>query len=403
MLSFQQLRPNLMKKATRILLLLNLFLLQSYLIRFKIFAYPSNLQEVLIALNFLTLIAHQTPKQIFKTIKKAWVLKGIVALSLIFAITTYQFSTNINQLDLIRNLKFVFFGALLFLIFINTLNKTEEQEKGIEIAGYGALVFGLFSLIYNIAGYNLTHDLRLNGPLDSAVYLAFYLAPFTIFFGHKLCTKKMNKGSLATFTILAFLLIATKSMGAILAVFICLLTSLYFNKTSSKLKKNIYLKSVVAIAGIVLIGLIIQSKILPTIQTEYSSLDERGQIWITTTQLMKDPTNILFGLGFGQFQEAYSTSATEILGQSPLDANNQHPHNIFLLFFTQYGIIGLIFILTIFCKLINRSRKSINAASLILFYFFIHGIIDSPYFKKRDDLSLHPLCRTQSQLLQTGD
>jgi O-antigen ligase len=356
------------------LLYLNLFLLQSYLIRFEVLGYPSNLQEILIGLNlfaFLYSNSFKKIKEIFKRHFFIWAIIGLTGLSLLT-------SEIINNIDLIRNLKFTFFSIILALVFLETFKSKTERKKGITILGLGALCFGLFALIYNLLGFNLTHDLRLNGPLDSAVYLAFYLSPFFIYFTTQ-AIDKISKKHITYATILGLLIIGTQSMGAIGACTLTTLLYLFLKKKKSVLNNKIVKISTLAIALTVSI-VIFYSKVLPTIQTNYSSLDERGEIWLTTAHQFKDPQKLFFGFGLGQFQEIYQENAYSVLKKHPQDYNNQHPHNIFLAFLTQYGILGLALI-TYIAYLTSKKLKTPDPVTMIIIYFFIHGLIDSPYFK----------------------
>ena len=353
-----------MKKLNKYLLLFNLFFLQSYLIRFDIGGYPSNLQEVLIGLQIIYFL----PFLNIKNIKKYWVINSLICLSL-FSIIINSY---IDFTDLARHIKFLFFGSILSFIFLETFKTKKEREKGLQILGAGAITFGIFSLIYNLLGYNISHDLRLIGPLDAAVYLAFYLSPFFIYFSIK---SFKNKENLKYAITLGLLILATKSMGAIGAIFFILI--LYFFKESNfKISKTH--KITAGILSIIVVGTIFYSKILPTLQTEYSSLDERGEIWITSIEFLKDPSSALTGLGYGQFQAHYFENVQEILGKEPLDYYVLQPHNIFLLFLFHYGILGLIFIIYCLYKVLKNPK---NIISFIVLYFFIHGIIDSPIFK----------------------
>ena len=363
-----------MEKITKNLLLINLFLLQSYLIRFEIFNYPSNLQEVLIGLNLLAFIQGRPfskLKELFKKHYFIWCLLGLTALSLIT-------SEIINYLDLARNLKFIFFSSILSLIFLETFTSKKERHEGIRALGYGAITFGIYSLIYNFLGFNITHDFRLNGPLDSAVYLAYYLAPFFIYFCSQAIDKK-TKNNIISATILGLLILGTKSMGAIGGCTLVCLLYLFLRKKKTVLK-NRKIQIASGIIALVVSGVIFYSKILPTIQTNYSSLDERGEIWITTIDQFKDPQKLFFGFGLGQFQEIYQENAYSVLNRHPHDYNNQHPHNIFLLFLTQYGILGLLLIIYL-ATLTTKGLKNPTPITMIILYFFIHGLIDSPYFQ----------------------
>jgi hypothetical protein len=385
-----------MKKLTlstvnKALLLTTLFLLQAYLIRFHIGNYPSNLQEVLIGLNavaFLALaIKEKRLKEIVFSIKNHRVLSGFILLTAISVLIV-----PIEQyLDFVRYLKFLFFAAVLAFMFLETFKTPEDKENGIRIAGIGAALFGLFSILYNLAGYNVTNDLRLNGPLDSAVYLSFYLAPFFIYFLIKAIENPRVKSKIILAGILGILILLTKSMGTIGGIFIVMAIYMIKRSDLAMLKKR-STKALFAILAIAASCVIFYTKILPAMETNYSSLNERGQIWQTSIYLLKDPQNLVFGVGYGQFENYYIKNVNAVLnGGNPLDYKVLQPHDIFLLFIFNYGLLGLIFILTCMYALgkkIYRYSPGKNTptdiytiASFIVLYLFVHGLIDTPFFK----------------------
>jgi O-antigen ligase len=376
-------------KFTKTLLLLNLFFLQSYLIRFSIGNYPTNLQEILIGLTAVIFIIEIIKnKRLLQTIKNIWRHKIILSLIGLTAFSIILISTGIvtispgltENLDLIRHLKFLFFAIILGFIFLETFQTKKNRTSALFIAGLGAIFFGIFSVFYNLTGHNITHDFRLLGPLDAAVYLAFYLTPFFLYFSIKFINSPKKKSYLIFAIILALLILATRSMGAIGGGFLVLL--IYLVKTREFLKTKT-LKIALAIITLLVVGGIFYTKILPTFQTEYSSLDERGEIWKTAAHLLKEPKNALFGVGFGQFESQYIANVDEVLGQKPLDYFVIQPHNIFLLFTFHYGILGLIFLGFLIFQTIKKIAKSErpNFALFIILYFFIHGLIDTPFFK----------------------
>ncbi len=372
----------LINTFNKILLFTNLFFLQSYLLRFTIGAYPGNLQEILIAAQALLFLyaTHEAKRSAFN-FKNHWILITFVILTGISLIVV----PIENKLDLVRHLKFLFFALVLTFIFLETFKTEEERKKGIIIAGLGAIVFGLFSVVYNLLGYNVAPDSRLLGPLDAAVYLGFYLTPFFIFFVIELFENPYNKINLLYTLMLGILILMTQSIGSLGGSLIIILLYL-FKRSELKILKKKLTKIILILACAVFAVVIFYSKILPTIKTEYSSLDERGEIWITSIKLLEEPRNLLLGVGFGQFQEKYFKNVDEALGKKPLDYYVLQPHNIFLLFIFQYGILGLIFILFCIYKNIKnlvtaKGNSLLISANFILLYFFIHGIIDTPFFK----------------------
>ncbi len=312
----------------------------------------------------------------------------------------------LSQVDLLRHVKFLVFACALCVIFMETLRGTSDHQpaenprlQGLRIAGYGALAFGIFSLIYNLAGLNVTHDYRLLGPLDAAVYLGYYLAPFFIFFGVSWLDRR-TRTDLICALLLGLLLLATRSMGSLAASVVILCFYLWKSRGSAISSRT---KKLIAIALTLLSVAVFYTKILPTIQTEYSSLDERGEIWSTATELAKAPGVWLHGLGLSQFEAHYIATADQVLGRPPLDYHVIQPHNIFFLFLFHYGVLGLIFLgfliwktAAVLFKKIDQNKGSANQqtastkvtttdlqtiAALLAFYFFIHGLIDTPIYK----------------------
>lgn len=366
-------------KLNKILLLINIFFLQSYLIRFNIGPYPSNLQEILIALNVLSFIVSSSPSKIIKGLKQHWIITTFILLTcLSVLIVPIE-----NTLDFVRHLKFLFFASILSFIFLETFKKENEKALGLKIMGLGALGFGLFSVAYNLLGYNISHDQRLLGPLDSAVYLAYYLTPFLLYFLFNFFEQR-KRSSLIYAILLGLLILATRSMGAVGgSIFV---VSIYLIQTRDLLKKR-QNKIILSFVIILALTAIFYTKILPTIQTQYSSLDERGQIWATSIELLKDPAYLLSGAGFGQFEYHYIEKVKTVLGHEPLDFKVLQPHNIFLLFTFHFGLLGLFFLLYLMYKAISnavctkKEFRTNDICNLIMIYFFIHGLIDTPFFK----------------------
>lgn len=381
-------KKNFWQKTTVYLLALNFFFLQSYLIRFQLGSYPTNLQEILIGLSaascLFAVIKSKSLIQSIKNIKKHWVIMSFIALTL----ASVLFVTFDKNLEFLRHLKFLFFGIVLSLVFLETLPKSEDKKKMLKIAGLGAIAFGIFSIIYNLLGYNVAHDLRLLGPLDAAVYLAYYFTPFFLFFAMEYLENTKSRSNLILAIILGLLVISTRSMGAIGGSFIVLL-GFIIRRNNVQFFRSKLGKTLLTAAAILIVGLIFYTKVLPTIQTEYSSLSERGEIWQTSIELIKEPKNAIFGIGLGQFQPRYFGIVYDVLDHPPLDFFVLQPHNIFLLFILNYGILGLALIIFLIIKALKKvatvdRRKALDASTIsafILMYFFIHGLIDTPFFK----------------------
>ncbi len=401
-------------KFTKLLLYVNLFFLQSYLIRFKIGVFPTNLQEVLIGLQCMIflfeIIKNKAFIQTINNIKKHWVILCFAGLSIISAIVvaTQNGTGFYSSIDFIRHAKFLIFACVLSFILIETFKSSEERLKVFKVAGIGAMFFGLFCVIYNLLGYNVAHDHRLQGPMDAAVYLGYYLTPFFIFFTLEFLKDTKIKSNLLYTIALGILMLATLSMGSLAGSLIIILFYLFKTK-DNKIIKSKTAKTIIATICLLVATTVFYLKILPTIQTNYSSLNERQEIWTTSATLLKTPKNLIFGVGLGQFQEQYFQHVKAIIGHEPLDYYVLQPHNIFLLFIFQFGILGLVFL--IFCIKKNiqnifswKKNQPINfhiIANFLLLYFFIHGLIDTPFFK--NDLLIILVLLMELSLLKTTD
>lgn len=374
-----------MKKLNRLFLYLNVFLLQSYLIRFSIGSYPTNLQEMLIGLQVVFfLFAMWQEHRVFniaKNIPKHFVLMSLGILTILGILLNPIF----DSLTLIRHAKFLFFAILLVFMLLETFQGNEERRGMMRIMGYGALAFGLFSVVYNLMGYNVTQDNRLLGPLDSAVYLGYYLAPFFLFFTFE-TFERQKYSSLISAVFLAILILFTRSMGSIVGSFIVIFFYL-IKRSDLKILKRRGVMIVLGLISLAVFAAVFYTKILPTIQTRWSSLDERFEIWATSAELLKNPHNDIFGLGFGQFQYHFIQNVDMVLGRKPLHYIILQPHNFLLLFLFQFGLLGLGFIFYCLYSTIKGLIKTTlkDQTHLIWFfllsYFFLHGFIDTPWFK----------------------
>lgn len=393
---------NFFQKLNSGLIFFNLIFLQSYLLRFsswqslseiKIFEILTNPQEILILLNAMIftilIIKNKKLLQTIKNLKNHWFIISLIILTSLSAILVYPSLINPQEinLDFIRHLKFLVFAGIFVFIALETFQTEQERKKALQVATLGAILFGLFSLNYNLFGFNIAHDARLLGPLDAAVYLAFYLSPFLIFSIIQYIENPKEKPNLTNALILGSLILATRSMGAIGANFI-VISLFLLKKKNLKILQSKAIKTALVILGIIIVVAIFYTKILPSFQSQWSSLNERTEIWKVSLELLKNPQNLLLGLGFGQFQETYLAQAVAILGHQPLDFYVLQPHNIFLLFIFHYGILGLTLLIFIILKLIKKLAKPLKSTSsttkiaqFILLYFLIHGLIDTPFFK----------------------
>ena len=121
-----------------------------------------------------------------------------------------------------------------------------------------------------------------------------------------------------------------------------------------------------------------------------SSFRGRAELWQTAVFIIKKQP--LAGLGLGNYDKGYLRYAHEAIGGEPLEPLMIHAHNIFLDFWTDSGIIGLLAFLLLagyFFKLYWSVRLYspglANGAAAAMIATLGHGLLDTPYFK--NDLS----------------
>ena len=117
-----------------------------------------------------------------------------------------------------------------------------------------------------------------------------------------------------------------------------------------------------------------------------SSLASRMIIWKSAIRILKD--NFVLGIGPGMFQEKYL--AYQVHFKPYLEWAVPHPHNVFLAFWLQSGLIGLVgflWLIAVFFKNIfsNKDNKITLLCGALMIYFLAHGLIDTTYW--RNDLA----------------
>ena len=119
---------------------------------------------------------------------------------------------------------------------------------------------------------------------------------------------------------------------------------------------------------------------------ERSSLASRIMIWHSAEQILLD--HPLLGIGAGNFQDAYLSYQDHF--PPYLEWAVPEPHNIFLAFWLEIGLIGLFGFLLVctssFLFLLKLTQKKSSASLRSLLFvllsaFFIQGLLDTPYWK----------------------
>ncbi|CAN5134837.1 hypothetical protein BH11PAT4_BH11PAT4_1700 [soil metagenome] len=132
---------------------------------------------------------------------------------------------------------------------------------------------------------------------------------------------------------------------------------------------------------------------IPAFQKRFASiLDTKSQttsrtrVEITQASMNMLEAHPLAGIGLGGYQAAYQKYQVP----EALEKDVLHPHNIYLAFWTQSGILGLIAFLSIcafaFVRKLTSTSAEVRAAALAGVSILIVGLFDTAYWK--NDLSV---------------
>ena len=372
------------------LFLITIFLTPLYLIRVELLSVPSNVFEILAIFSIIYFLIENLSFIVIETKNIPRTL--LIACALILVGILFSILYNKNYAVGFGILKSWFIIPMFFSFALYSLIESKQDIENIyKVIFVSTAVTGLTALIYKAAEI-VTYDNRLTSFYSSPNHLAMYLAP-GIFFGLYFLLKSFKEKSHFHFQIIlnAFLLSVitvslyfTYSYGAWLSIITSILLL-----TISLLPNKKRIASIIFILSLfILIATQFGTQKFTSIinNFERSSFSSRITIWQVSLRLIKEKP--IIGIGPGNFQEAYLS----LQSQFPpyLEWAVPQPHNIFLAFWLQAGIMGLIgfiyLLFLIFTNLILLLKNKKNAAlAAPIFGFFLytifHGLIDTTYWK----------------------
>lgn len=293
------------------------------------------------------------------------------------------------------------------MLFFYTLLFTVKKTNG-KFLIYALVLSGVWLCIlsilqkltgsFTLAPYEIALG-RVSAVYNSANALALYLGPISFLSLILIFSKNLKLKILGgvLFVIFFLVIVWTKSRGGLIAEVISLATFVYILLSQ---KRNIFSKTWFLIPVAIIIGstlffyqifLIYNHTPLNYRQTidDSDTLKIRYFLWQGSVDLIKD--HPIFGAGLEGFRPLYQSRYK----LHPTFEAFQYPHNIFLTFWTETGIFGLIAFVLLLASIFNvlivkiaKTKKPVILASLtaVFVYWLIHGLVDVPYFK--NDLSL---------------
>lgn len=342
-----------------------------YLLRFSFFGIPTNAFEILALACVIWFFSQSRSFKIaLRDYKAYWMPICLIMIGLVV-------STLLND-EYKIGLGIIKGWFVVPLIFAWVAVETLSSKKIFEAIYQSVFVVACVGLGYFFLG-ELTYDERLQAFYSSPNFLAMYLAP-AIIIGARLWeeNKKYYAVSLGIIIISLYL---TFSYTAWAAVSLAIMAGFVFEKRAFfKYKKITVILALILAVFLFQLG---TSKMDSFLQMEErSSLSSRMMIWKAAEKIVED--NWLWGIGPGNFQAKY----LEYQKYFPpyLEWAVPQPHNIFLAFWLQAGLIGLAgFLVLLFLWFRNiwiGNKQEVQIISgLIIAYILLHGLFDTTYLK----------------------
>lgn len=382
-------------KKTELAPALVLFLAPIYLLKTRIGWLPFDFLEILIwETAFFWLLKKISERDLhFFDIKKEvcfWPIILIIFGAVLSCFVSLDFRVSAGIL------KSWFLAPLVLSWIIFDSVKTKEVfKKYIWAVVFSGAAVSLISLFYLFAG-RLTFDGRLKAFFLSPNHLAMSLAPALILalgFWFEIKEKRRRISLFAICFSLFAILYFTFSYAAWLAVSGALIFALFMIWHSKMIGGRkilvigcLLLVLVFAVFSLQLGG----AKLDDLLQFDRSSLQSRLMIWQASLKILGD--HWILGIGPGLFQNYYLDYQKYF--PPYLEWASPQPHNIFLAFWLQTGLLGLAGFCWLVFSLIKKNIKLwqktkqplVLVLAVVFIYFLMHGLADTPFWK--NDLAL---------------
>lgn len=360
-------------------------LLPLYLVRFNILGVPTTLLEIL----FLALLIWAIVKKKIKLNAGHYTLPA--ALFLIAATIGIFISSDTRAAFGIWKAYFIE-PIIFFLLYSQNINK-DDLKRSLRFLLITISVIAFAAIGQKFFGFSIPHpwaeELRTTSIYPYPNAIGLFLAPLVVlifflrkfvssFFWRPLVLLVLALGVLAT--------IFSKSESAWIAMAAGL-------AVGSILIGGLAKKTTIIVGIIGLLSLLFVPTVRNPVEEKLLLRDWSGVVrkitWNESFEMLKDRP--IFGAGVAGYQKKmapyHKTTAIEIF---------LYPHNIFLNFWSEVGLLGLIAFFWIVARffiyirgLLKRDgleRRVAIAAGSTMVALLIHGLVDVPYFK--NDLSM---------------
>jgi len=388
-----------------------LFLAPTYLL--KINHWPLTVLELFLLTFFLCWLIKKIKekanfKEIFYRLLSLFGAGYFWALGLIFAGVLISALLSVDWKVGAGIFKAWILEPIIFSLILAEIVKSKKDIKTIIFSLImGSFLVAITSLIYKFLG-QLTFDGRLAAWYLSPNHLAMYLAPGFILAWWVVFTSESKKQQIVfslAILLSGLVLYFTFSYGAWLGILGAIAVALFLAFKASLLKKR---KIIIISLLVFIIFLAIgcwqgeSEKMINLLKFDRSSWQSRLMVWQATGKILE--SHWLFGIGPGLFQKHY-LAVQSFFSVPYLEWAVPQPHNLFLAWWLQGGLLGLIgflvLLVTYFKDTVLAKQKSLEVSLgetsrdkqlLVIFlataiiYILIHGLTDTAYWK--NDLAL---------------
>lgn len=389
---------------THFLLLATMLTLPFYEWRFFVLNVPIYMPELMVIFAstvFAWLVWHTDTFEVQKLPRSIIMAVAVMVLGLVSS-ALFNGVTSV-QLGIIKSWFFfpMLFGWLVFQMSHQPSTRTTPGTRSsfpftekVLLAWYVTLVStALVALAYFSHG-DLTYDGRLRAFYLSPNYLALFLFPGIFLGWHFLITLgKEKRVALFLSAVFSWILLCA-ALYPTLSYTVIIASVLGFCIMAVRRYNNKPLNTIGAIAiGTLIIGtfLLFQTESqkfsdLVHLQNR-SSLASRAMIWESAGKMIHD--NPIVGIGAGNFQKTYLDYQKYF--PPYLEWAVPHPHNLYLAFWLQTGILGLVgflFLVASWLKQLLKSASLDTKKAPLLWTLFgimvttlLIGLLDTPYWK----------------------
>lgn len=414
-------------------LLLTIAALPAYLIRFKIYGLPLTLLEAMILISFgVWFIKSFLPhlKTIIRNHRARMPYPYSIEIVLLLVIAFVSAGVSGFSSGALGIFKAYFFEpVLLFILILNVFKTRRDCLKILGALLISAALISLFAIYQKITGQFISNSFWADEATRRVVSVfgypnavGLYLSPLImIFIGwlfylpkRTLLNGAFKKIIIILTVIISFLAIYfAHSRGALIGLTVALLV---FTLLAERKRR----KGILIILGIVIVLFLAvpasRNYLNDKLQFKDLSSEIRRQQWKETLAMLNDG-RIISGAGLDNYQTAvrpYHQAGLFFNGDNLPNFSQQlrasstlrakywqpveiymYPHNIFLNFWSELGLFGLLLFIWIIIKflfvslklIIIYSRENKKERYLIIgllsamIVIIVHGLVDVPYFK----------------------